>query len=66
MLIHTHQAINHLMNILQYLFKVMEIVFQWLSKHIDKNEKNYQYKRNMVYECTKNNKEILKYFLSIR
>ena len=32
------------------------------GNHIDKTENNYSYYRKMVYEYTKNNKEILKYF----
>ena len=36
--------------------------FRCLSKHIDKTENNYSYYRKIVYEYTKNNKEILKYF----
>ena len=36
--------------------------FRCLSKHIDKTENNYPYYRKIIYEYTKNNKEILKYF----
>lgn len=36
--------------------------FRCLSKNIDKTENKYPYYRKIIYEYTKNNKEILKYF----